>query len=221
MIQIKSQDAFRAEALPARQTRSRRTRDQLLAAGHRLVESRDFEALPIADIAREAGCSVGAFYFRFADKDAFFRALIAARLAEARRAIVDLLDGTAEDPLQVLVDAVVTTFRRRPGFLRAVLRKSIADPAVWEPMRLHGHFVADSYLARLTRDTGQEPSAATQRRIRFAFQIMNGTLINALVNAPGPLLLDDPGISDELLRAMRLVIDSADQPRKLASISRS
>jgi AcrR family transcriptional regulator len=128
MIQNMSQELL--DALPARQERSRRTRDGLLAAGFRLVESRDFEAVSIADIARDAGCSVGAFYFRFADKDAFFRAMIAARLAEARRGISDLLDGTQEDPLEALVAAVVTTFRRRPGFLRAVLRKSIGEPLV-------------------------------------------------------------------------------------------
>ncbi|MCW5748909.1 MAG: TetR/AcrR family transcriptional regulator [Alphaproteobacteria bacterium] len=198
----------RAGALPARQARSRRTRDQLLAAGLRLLEARDFEALPIADIAAAAGCSGGAFYFRFADKDAFFRALIAHRLAEARRGVADLLAAPGPDSLATLVRAVVETFRRRPGFLRAVLRRSIGDASVWEPMRAHGHFIAERYIERLARETGQRPAPDAERRIRFAFQIMNGTLINALVNAPGPLLLDDPALPGELLRAMRLVIGS-------------
>jgi len=234
MIQIMSQalpptDDDRAGALPAKQARSRRTRDQLLAAGYGLVEARDFEAVSIADIAKAAGCSVGAFYFRFADKDAFFRAMIAHRLEEARASISELLETSdGSDPLDVLVAAIAETFRRRPGFLRAALRKSMEDPSVWEPMRAHGHFVADRYLDRLWRDAGRRPAKPVELRIRFAFQIMNGTLINALINAPGPLQLDHPALTNELVRAMRLVIDAdatpdggADQPRKLASISRS
>ena len=211
MIQITSQDPTKPDdqrtgALPAKQARSRRTRDQLLAAGFRLVETRDFEAVSVADIAKAAGCSVGAFYFRFADKDAFFRAMIAHRLAEARGALTDLLGPPGGDPLQVLVSAVVETFRRRPGFLRAALRRSMGDPSVWEPLRAHGHFVADQFLERLARDAGCRPAPDAELRIRFAFQIMNGTLINALVNAPGPVQIDHPVLTAELVRAMRLVI---------------
>lgn len=212
MIQFMSQDTtspddHRPGALPAKQARSRRTRDQLLAAGYRLVETRDFEAVSIADIARAAGCSVGAFYFRFTDKDALFRAMIAHRLAEARDGLDDLLNvADGRDPLESLVGGVVETFRRRPGFLRAALRKSMEDPSVWEPMRAHGHLVADRFLDRLSRDAGRRPGKAIELRIRFAFQVMNGTLINALVNAPGPLQLDHPALASELVRTMRLVI---------------
>jgi AcrR family transcriptional regulator len=217
MIQKISQDLADAEertgALPAKQARSRRTRDQLLSAGYRLVEERDLEAISIADIAREAGCSVGAFYFRFADKDAFFSAMVAHRLDEARAHVTKLLDTAAEDPLQDLVKAVIGTFRIRPGFLRTVLRRSMGDPSVWKPMRAHGHFVADQFIARLSRDNGRRPAADAERRIRFAFQIMNGTLINALVNAPGPLQLDHPALATELLRAMRLVMGADAAPR--------
>src|SRR5579864_3374004 len=62
--------------LPAKQARSRVTRDRLLAAGRQLLDRGAFEATSIADIASAAGCSVGAFYHRFADKEAFFAALI-------------------------------------------------------------------------------------------------------------------------------------------------
>jgi AcrR family transcriptional regulator len=234
MIQIISQDVLepdeqRMGALPAKQARSRRTRDQLLAAGFRLVEERDFEAVAIADIARAAGCSVGAFYFRFADKDAFFRAMIGHRLAEAREAISALMESPGDDALLALVSTVVDTFRRRPGFLRAALRKSMGDASVWEPMRTHGHFVADQFLERLARDAGQRPAPDAELRIRFAFQIMNGTLINALINAPGPVQIDHPALTAQLVRAMRMVMAADDaspapldpQPRKVGSISRS
>jgi homoserine kinase len=149
--------------------------------------------------------------------------------AEARAALPALLEPSGADPLPVVVAAVVESFRRRPGFLRAALRKSMGDAAVWEPMRAHGHFVADQFLARLARDAGERPAPDAELRIRFAFQIMNGTLINALINAPGPVQIDHPALMAQLVRAMRLVIASDDapqapidvQPRKVASISRS
>ena len=59
---------------PAKQARSRETRDRLLAVGRELLDRGGFEETHIADIVRDAGCSVGAFYQRFPDKEAFFTA---------------------------------------------------------------------------------------------------------------------------------------------------
>ena len=50
---------------PVKQPRGRRTRDRLLNAGQKLIRERAFETLSVADIARAAECSVGAFYLRF------------------------------------------------------------------------------------------------------------------------------------------------------------
>lgn len=56
---------------PALQDRARRTRDSLAEAFGRLLAERSFEEIAVADIAREAGVSVGAVYRRFENKDAF------------------------------------------------------------------------------------------------------------------------------------------------------
>ncbi len=56
---------------PAQQARSRATRDKLVAAFDRLLRSRSFESLTIADLAAEAGLAVGTVYRRFENKDAF------------------------------------------------------------------------------------------------------------------------------------------------------
>ena len=61
---------------PAKQARSRLTRDRLLAAGRKLLNQGAFEATSIGAIADVADCSVGAFYQRFADKEAFFAAVV-------------------------------------------------------------------------------------------------------------------------------------------------
>src|SRR5216684_6970119 len=59
----------------AKQGRSRAKHDSLLAAGLRLLETESFHGMTVGRIASEAGCSVGTFYARFADKDAFLTAV--------------------------------------------------------------------------------------------------------------------------------------------------
>ncbi len=73
--------------------RGRKTYDTLVTRGFELLEQRELEAITIADLAREAGYSVGAFYARFRSKDEFFDALIAHHLEyrtqAARRLVRD------------------------------------------------------------------------------------------------------------------------------------
>jgi AcrR family transcriptional regulator len=64
---------------PARQKRSARTRDRILEALARGLEDDAPDRLTVGDIAARAGASVGAFYGRFADKDAALAALYAQR----------------------------------------------------------------------------------------------------------------------------------------------
>ena len=62
-------------AKPALQTRSQQTRDKLVAALERLLRNKPFEQISVAEIAQEAGVSVGAVYTRFENKDAFIPVL--------------------------------------------------------------------------------------------------------------------------------------------------
>ena len=45
--------------------------------------------------------------------------------------------------------------------------------------------------------------------MRFAFQMLYGTLNNAIINQPGPLDIEDPAFVTQLERAFRLVLNSA------------
>jgi hypothetical protein len=51
--------------------------------------------------------------------------------------------------------------------------------------------------------------------VRFAFQVLYGTLNNALANEPGPLDIADPDFPSHLERAFRLVLLSAGAPPAL------
>ena len=72
-----------------KQKRAARTREKILAALEQLLESKEFEAISIADIARQGEVAVGSIYSHFEDKGALLPALfdryverIGARVAE-------------------------------------------------------------------------------------------------------------------------------------------
>lgn len=192
---------------PALQQRSRATRDRLLAAGKRLLEETDLDGVSIADIAAAADCSVGAFYTRFENKDAYFRALVTDMLAQERSALDALHDSVVDANLiEAIVANAVGSFRRNAGLLRSALRKGMEDPSYWEPIRRHGQVAADLVVGRLSKMARRPLGPEEESRTRFAFQVLYGTLVNALLHQPLPLLLENERLENELSRVFRLTI---------------
>ena len=192
---------------PALQQRSRATRDRLLAAGKRLLEETDLDGVSIADIAAAADCSVGAVYTRFENKDAYFRALVTDMLAQERSALDALHDSVVDANLiEAIVANAVGSFRRNAGLLRSALRKGMEDPSYWEPIRRHGQVAADLVVGRLSKMARQPLGPEEESRTRFAFQVLYGTLVNALLHQPLPLLLENERLENELSRVFRLTI---------------
>ena len=74
---------------PVHQARSRETRDKLLAAAERIFDEKGYGGARIVDIAEIAGCSVGAVYVRFKDKDALFRGIVDDFSKEAGTLLAD------------------------------------------------------------------------------------------------------------------------------------
>lgn len=73
------------------QKRGAKTREKILVALERLLETKEFEAISIADLARQGGVAVGSIYSHFEDKEALLPALfdrymerVEARVAEYR-----------------------------------------------------------------------------------------------------------------------------------------
>lgn len=204
---MKQAEAELADVLPAKQARSRATRDALVRAGKKLCEIKDFDDLSVAEIATAAGCSVGSFYSRFTDKDGFFRALV-GDAAERDKIRTPPLVVDPKQPIdEILAEVVASTlagYRKRRGLIRATIRRSMAEPALWEPSRKRGQEIADRLVTRLASIFPNDPNVET--RVRFACQMLYGTLNNAVLIAPGPLQLEDDALEGELLRAFRLMI---------------
>src|ERR1700733_13494049 len=108
--------------LPASQDRSRARQAELITTGMRLLESRDFQSLSIAELASATGFSVGSFYARFEDKDAFFAAIQATALDQVQARAQGLLDPGRwqRAPAHAVLEAFVRFFagmvRRHHGF---------------------------------------------------------------------------------------------------------
>lgn len=191
---------------PPRQARSRAKLERLLAAGELLAARQGFERLRLADVARAAGCSVGVLYQRFPDKDAFvvalrdrFCAAMAERIARDRDSAA--LAALAPDALvRRVVANMVAVYRAREGFLRAMSQRAADDPAFWRPVREVARGVGLALGQGLAGCIDRRRHPDPVRAVRVALQAVNGTLMNEIVNRPGPLKLRDKALVDELAR---------------------
>jgi AcrR family transcriptional regulator len=161
-------------ALPTKQGRAEKTRDKLLSAGAQLLEHQSLDDISIAQIAREAGCSVGVFYFRFQDKDAFFR---------------HLLNNTLDD-IRASTDAAFSSQAVQGQAENDILAQCIS----WQPVREMGAWLIERYLQAIADSQSKPVNEALQRNGSAAFQIVSGVLVNAVLNRPQHMNLDSPDL---------------------------
>jgi AcrR family transcriptional regulator len=209
-------------SLPVKQNRSQKTRDRLLAAGFKLLRRKDFDQLSVAEIARAANCAVGSFYQRFFDKDQYFFALAEMRREQSRGQLEDWYEGVKlETIVKRAIERELGFVLDHPDFWRAALRRGTTDPAFWEEFRTLGRKSVDRFIETYGELLGRSPGAEEQERIRFAFQMVRGTLNNTLINQPGPLALEDAGFRRQTERAFRLVAGIETAPATGAKRRRS
>jgi AcrR family transcriptional regulator len=194
-------------SLPVKQSRSQKTRDRLLAAGFKLLRRKDFDQLSVADIARAANCAVGSFYQRFFDKDQYFFALAEMRREQSRGQLDKWYEGAKLGSIvERAVERELGFVLEHPDFWRAALRRGTTDFAFWEEFRVLGRASVEVFIETYGKLLGRQITADEQERIRFAFQMVRGTLNNTLINQPGPLALEDAGFRRQIERAFRLVV---------------
>ena len=94
------------ETAPPR-PRRRRTRDALLAAGHRLLAERSIDALAIDEITQAAGVAKGSFYNHFEDKEAL-ASVIREDIRQEIEAAVGEVNTGVDDPAERVARALAT-----------------------------------------------------------------------------------------------------------------
>jgi AcrR family transcriptional regulator len=175
--------------LPVNQARSRNARDRLLQAGERVFAKLGYDAAHVSDIAQAADCSVGSFYRRFRDKEAFFKALhqrfTERNLENAARFFA--MPQWQGEPTAVMVRTLIENtagiMRRNHGFFRALFQRSLAGAASdsWPRMRAgtqrQGELLADFLRAR-----GEGTHENLTDACIFALRSVDGVLVHRLLN---------------------------------------
>lgn len=208
---------------PTHQSRSRAKHDALITAGIRMLEDRDYRSLSIADLTAANGVSVGAFYARFSGKDAYFNALQRQVFADvAGEAATRFAPETwAGEPARAVVAAFVEFFvdlvRRHRGVIFAALQQEASQPTAWTPMRDSGAAIATPFTDVLLPKLTHIAPTSRAHRVRFAVQVLYGTLINAVLHDPGPVALSDTRLAGEMQRVLASYLDlPKDKPDAVA-----
>src|SRR5690348_2813640 len=164
--------------MPASQARSRDARDRLLRAGERVFAKMGYDNAHVSDIADAAGCSIGSFYRRFRDKEAFFRALLhqfTGRYRDNTRRFFEMPEWDDTPTAKVIETFVANTaliMKRNEGFFRALMQRSLAGAGeeYWPQMRKAGEQQGKS-LAAFLEKRGEASGASLAQEATMALRV--------------------------------------------------
>lgn len=121
---------------PPKQERSQQTLDRLLDAVEALFAEGTIDSVSVADIAKRAGHSVGAFYSRFSNKEAAVHAVHERFCKEAKATADEVLQParwrelSIRDVTRQVVGFLAADYRERQGLRRALLLLNGSDPEI-------------------------------------------------------------------------------------------
>ena len=198
---------------PSRQQRSRETTLALLQAGAGLLRTRSLAELSIESLCSEVGVTVGAFYSRFESKEAYFNALMALAAQDGARRLTGMgrpaADARLDDLCRAIVSGVVGWMRTHEGVLRAALQHDDTRPDKWTTFKGLARATTEGATPLLLPAMGKGRKAAKTRAVAFGFQVVLGTLVNAILNDPGPLSIRDKELEQRLADCLLLLLKQA------------
>ncbi|WP_249779591.1 TetR/AcrR family transcriptional regulator [Bradyrhizobium sediminis] len=213
-MQPEAEDFDLPGVTPSRQKRSRETTAALLRAGADMLRTRSLAGLSIEALCAKVGVTVGAFYSRFESKEAYFNALIelAARDGESRlsRMVANekAADGSLAELCRLVVHGLIGWIRKHEGVLRAALQHDDTRPNRWTTFKGLARATTGHATPPLLRIMGRGREAAKTRAIAFGFQVVLGTLVNAILNDPGPLSIHDDEMEARLSGCLLLLLEA-------------
>lgn len=198
----------RSHGREIKQLRGHRTYDALISTGFKLLEKKNLEKITVAELAREAGYSVGAFYARFHSKDEFFQALVQEHLKSRTNTLIELYGNISKERLvEDLMENMTNYYWEHRQFWRTVLVKSIRDTSFWEPFRDHFYESTKRFIDRLHSENPRSLTEKEEANIYFAFQVVMSTINNTIINQSGPIIMGQKLFIEELIRTFHLVSD--------------
>ncbi|KMJ96089.1 MULTISPECIES: TetR/AcrR family transcriptional regulator [Bradyrhizobium] len=197
---------------PSRQKRSRETTLALLRAGADMLRTRSLAELSIEALCTEVGATVGAFYSRFESKEAYFNALMALAARDGEQRLADMRRPSPDTDLDklchIIVSGIIAWMRNHEGVLRAALQHDDTRPDKWTPFKALAKATTERATPLLLPAMGKGRKAAKTRTIAFGFQVVLGTLVNAILNDPGPLSLRANEMETRLAGCLRLLLQA-------------
>lgn len=165
----------------AHQQRSRRSQQDILAAGYALLEEGGVEALTVAAVAERAGMAVGSVYRRFGDKEGLLLAIQRAFAENLQTEIAERMSPERlrlrRDPASAIAEAVGAlsdAFQAHEALLRVFLLLGTRH----EGVRQEGVRVSVEGNHRFADALRHAPVAHPDREaaLDFAYRLVYGTI---------------------------------------------
>ena len=208
---------------PPQQVRSQETLERLLDAAEHLVAEKGFEDTGVAEVARRAGSSVGAFYARFPDKDALLHALYERyyeqAIATADAALEPSRWEAARIPevLAAVVRFLVSIYREQRGLIRAFVIRNHSDADFQARRDRLSHYVSERLsallLARRAEIAHEDPEKAAAFGLTLVFSTLDSVMLFGELRT-GAVRLSDDDLAAELTRAYLAYLGAARPRRK-------
>lgn len=185
---------------------------QLYRVACRLLAEQDHEKISVAQISREAGISVGAFYQRFPNKDAFLHMVVAQRLRSTQERMERELasERWQRATTGAVTRAIVEEMMRGlhgpgAGVVRMALKRGHLERRDLRPLLDYRAALADRAVALLShRSKGVRHS---ERVIRATVQMAQATALDVLLNDAGTLRPGSLRMADMLTAMMLSMLD--------------
>jgi len=202
---------------PAVQHRSRDSLERILAATERLMATRSFRDITVAEIAQEAHASPTSIYARFQDKRALLGAVFERHALAQRELIGHLLDADRwrDVPLAATLrqtfPVIVAGYRGNQGLIRAFLEQASEDSRFRQAWAEVGEFVR-VHVTRLVSNRAFEVGHPNlEQGVRLALDTVFATLVIRIVmrDFQGPQV---DALTGELIVMMLRYMGIADLP---------
>ena len=193
---------------PAQQSRSKANFAALISAGQRELNDKSLSGMRIEDVVLLAGTSVGAFYSRFKNKEAFFSAIQAITVAEVFQILETEIARVAsisddESMIDGLADTWVHVYRKHNPVYIASARHVAVNREAWKPFQKLGHAAAALVLEQIGPRLKASGVQDIERVVPAALQVVNGALLNSVLNNPGPVSIEDPQMAKNMAKVLK------------------
>lgn len=189
-----------------KQDRSRSNAEALLDAGLRCIITLGIDATMMSMVAKEAGTSVGALYFRFNDKETFVDAALKHGFDKIRFGTSLLLKRaheehvSAEEMIERFITLALDVMLDNEGLFRAVLKRALEDPKAWDPVAQLGADASATLVEALREHTSITRIPDWEHKLLFGVHAARSAVFLSDLKTQAPLPKERSELTRQLTR---------------------